>query len=70
MSDGPPKITRDDLEAKFREITGEVSDQVEVAKPQLLAVGAAGAVAVVALAFMLGRRGGRKRSTVVEIRRV
>jgi hypothetical protein len=64
------RITRDDIEAKLREISGEVDEKVETAKPVLLA-GAVGAVlAVAVIAYLLGRRGGRKRSALVEIRRI
>ncbi|HXA33437.1 MAG TPA: hypothetical protein VNV87_14365 [Acidimicrobiales bacterium] len=67
--DGGP-ITRDDIEARFRELNGEVGSEVEAVRPQLLTVGAAVAVAVIAIAFLAGRRRGRKRSAVVEVRRI
>lgn len=63
-------ITRDDIHAKLREIKGEVDSSAETAKPIALAVGVVAAVAVVGLAYVLGRRKGKKRSTFVEIRRV
>jgi hypothetical protein len=63
-------ITRDDIESKLREIKGEVDETTDQAKPIALAVGVVAVVAVVGLAFVWGRRKGRKRSTVVEIRRV
>jgi hypothetical protein len=70
MAAATKKITRDDIEAKLREVAGDVDSQVEEAKPKLIA-GAVG-VALVALliAYLLGRRGGKKRSAVVEIRRL
>lgn len=64
------KITRDQIEAKFRELTGDVGDEVEGAKSQALTVGLAVAVVVVAVVFLIGRRNGRRRSTVVEVRRI
>ena len=63
-------IDRSDIEAKFRELRGEVNETAESAKGTAVAVGAAIAVAVVLGAFVLGRRRGRRRTTVVEIRRV
>lgn len=63
-------ITRNDIEAKLREIKGEVDETTEQAKPIALAVGVVVAVAVVGLAFAWGKRKGRKRATVVEVRRV
>jgi hypothetical protein len=64
------RITRDDIEAKLRELAGGVDEQVEAARPKLLA-GAVTAVVVVAVAsYLLGRRRGRRRSAVVEIRRL
>jgi hypothetical protein len=64
------KITRDDLEAKLREVVGQVDDRVEDARPNIVA-GALVVLAVVAvLAYLFGRRRGRVRSAVVEIRRV
>ncbi len=63
-------IDRDDLEAKFRELQGEVNDTAESARSTLITVGAFVAVGVIAIAFLAGRRRGRKRTTVVEVRRI
>lgn len=64
------KITPDDLRAKFRELQGEVDTTTEAAKSTALTVGAAAATVVVLAVFLLGRRRGRRRMTVLEIRRV
>jgi hypothetical protein len=66
----PAPITRIDLESKLREISGDVNDTVEAVKPQLFGGAAAGLLLAVIVAYLLGRRRGRKRSAVVEIRRV
>jgi hypothetical protein len=63
-------VTRGDIEAKLRQIDGEVHATAATAKPYLVMAGAAGAVVVIGLAYLLGRRKGKKRTTVVEIRRV
>jgi hypothetical protein len=63
-------IQRADIEAKFRELTGGVRDTAAAAAPIGLAIGAAAVVAVIGIAFLFGKRRGRKRSTVVEIRRI
>ncbi len=63
-------IRRQDLEAKMRELQGEVDDTRESATSTLLTVGAVVVVTVVAVAFLLGRRKGKKRTTVVEVRRI
>lgn len=69
MSPADEKITRDQIEAKFREMTGGVTDEVE-AKSQALAIGLAVVVVSVAVVYLIGRRRGRRRSTVVEVRRI
>jgi hypothetical protein len=68
----PPRgpITRDDIEAKFRDLQGEVETIESDARDYLGVAVAAVAVTVVVLAFVLGNRRGKKRRTVVEIRRV
>lgn len=67
---GTARITRDDIEAKFRQLSGDVDDQVEAARPTILAGAVAAVVVVAAVAYLLGRRRGRRRSAVVEIRRL
>jgi pyruvate/2-oxoglutarate dehydrogenase complex dihydrolipoamide acyltransferase (E2) component len=59
-----------DIKAKLVELQGEVDDTSEVVRPYLTYAAVAGAVVVVSLAFVLGRRRGRRRSTWVEVRRV
>ena len=63
-------VTRDDLEAKLRELKGDVSETAESAKSTLIMVGAAVAVVVVAAAFFMGKRRGKHKRTVLEIRRL
>ena len=63
-------ITRDDIESKLREIRGEVETTGNNVKTYAIAAGAVVAVAVVALAFTLGKRKGKRKTTVVEVRRV
>ncbi len=64
------RITRADLEAKLREMRGEVEQTAEAVKTPILAIAGGVAAAVVIVAFLLGKRRGRRKSTVVEIRRV
>ena len=69
-TEGNGKITRDDIESKLREIRGEVQDVGNASKSYVLIAGVAAATLVVAGAYLLGRRKGKKRTTVVEVRRV
>jgi hypothetical protein len=63
------RITRDDIESRFREIQGEVVAVEDEARSSLAAVVVVAGVAIVVIAFALGSRRGRKRRTVVEVRR-
>jgi hypothetical protein len=68
-SPGTP-ITPADIEERFRALQGEVEAVETEARDYLTMAIAAVAVTVVVGAFLLGRRRGRKRRTVLEIRRV
>ncbi|HMC51188.1 MAG TPA: hypothetical protein VKI64_00390 [Acidimicrobiales bacterium] len=63
-------VSRDDIETKLRQIQGEVDRTAEAARPIGIAAGAAVVLVLVGVAYLLGRRRGKKRTTVVEIRRV
>ena len=64
------RISREDIEAKLRALQGDVQCKVEDRKSTVMVVaGGIGVILVVAF-FLLGRRSGKRRSTVVEIRRV
>ncbi len=63
-------VSRDDIERKLREIRGEAGEVAESGRSSALVVAVATAVAVVAMAYLLGRRKGRRRTTMVEVRRV
>jgi hypothetical protein len=63
-------VTADDIRAKFSEIDGTFQSAKRSAAPVGIAVGAGALLAVVTVAYLFGRRRGRKRQTVVEIRRI
>lgn len=64
-----PRITRAEIEAKLRQVRGDVDTAGEAAKSAGTLVGAVAVVAIVAVAFLIGRKRGRRSSTVVEVRR-
>lgn len=63
-------ITPDDLTAKFREIQGQVDGVTEDGKKKAAIGGSAIAVLLLLLIYTVGRRAGKKKSTVIEIRRL
>jgi hypothetical protein len=63
-------ITRDDIEAKFRDIAGEVGEVERSVRPYLIAAAGVTVVAVVGVAYLLGRRKGKRTTTLVEVRRL
>jgi hypothetical protein len=68
----PPdrKISRDDIEAKFRELRGDVDERVDDVKMPAAAVAVAVVVVTIVAAYWFGRRRGKKRQMVLEIRRI
>jgi hypothetical protein len=63
-------ISRADLEAAFQRVAGEGERAVQAAMPAALVVAGAGALLLGALAYLLGKRRGRHKSSVIEIRRL
>jgi hypothetical protein len=63
------RIDRDTIEAKFRDIQGDVDTVAGDAVNYALVAGAVVAVAIVGVAFWLGKRRGKRKGTVIEVRR-
>jgi hypothetical protein len=63
-------ITRADLEAKFEELRGTAAPGAHKARGAGLVVLLVGGVLLLAAAYIIGRRKGRQRRTIVEVRRV
>ena len=70
MSDQPTKITPEDIERKFRALQGDVQDAVDDKKPAVAQHRRRCRVVLLLLVFFLGKRAGKKRSAIVEIRRI
>ena len=64
------RISPEDIEAKLRALQGDVQGKVEDRKSTVMVVAGGIGVILVIVFFLLGRRSGKRRSTVVEIRRV
>ena len=62
------KISRADLEAKFRALQDDLQGRVESRKDSIVAVAATVGTVVVIGAYLLGRRRGRRRGRRVEFR--
>ena len=67
---GEGPVTGRDIQAKLEQIKGQVDTAATTVKPYALAAAAAGGVMVLGLTFLLGVRKGKKKTTVVEVRRV
>ena len=64
------RITRDDLESRFRQLQDNVQGRVEDKKQTLLSGGIVAGVLLLVIFFLLGKRRGKRKTTLVEIRRI
>lgn len=69
MTEENPRITRADLESKFRALQADIQGRASDKKQSLIAAGSAAATVIVVLAYLFGRRSGRRRGSRVEFRR-
>lgn len=70
MAERQAPISRADIEDKLRALQGDVQEKVEDRKSTIMVVAGVIGVVLVVTFYLLGRRSGRRRSTLVEIRRV
>ena len=70
MTTPAQKVTRDDIERSLRAIQTGVGDKVVSQRTKIIRAVSVASVVMVLVVFLLGRRSGRKRSAIVEIRRV
>lgn len=66
----PGRVTRADIEAKLRDLRGDLEDTEDVVKEAGKGVAVGGIILLLILVFLFGKRRGRRKSTVVEIRRI
>ncbi len=64
------RISKADIQAKLEELRGDIDQGVDQARNITKMVGAVAVGVIVVAAFLYGRRRGRRRQTIVEIRRV
>jgi len=70
MADQEEHISRDDLRSSFQSFKDDIDQSADDAASKAVPVLAIGGVVLLIIIFLLGRRAGRTRSTVVEIRRI
>ena len=64
------KISPDDLKNKLQSFQDGVQGKVDDQKSTLAAAGGAAALVLMLIVFMIGKRSGRKKTTLVEIKRL
>ncbi|MEZ5343219.1 MAG: hypothetical protein R2706_17800 [Acidimicrobiales bacterium] len=64
------KITPADIESKFREIQGQVDTVAEDSKKKVAIGGTILAIILLTIIYAMGQSSGKKKSTVLEIRRL
>jgi hypothetical protein len=64
------RITREDLEGKFRSVQNDLQGKVDDKKNSIATAAAVGGIVLLLIFFVLGRRSGSKKTSFVEIRRI
>lgn len=70
MSTEQAPVSRDDIESKFRQIKDEVDTVTNSTKSKVVPIAGAAGLILAILFYLLGSRSGKKKSAVVEIRRL
>jgi uncharacterized membrane protein YvbJ len=68
MSAEPIRLT--DIESKLRQLDDDVRGKVATKRNTIIVGAVATAIVVLLVAYLFGKRSGRKKSTFVEIRRL
>lgn len=63
-------ITPADMEAKFRDLQGQVNVVAEDSKKRAVLAGTVVGAILLVFMYVMGRNAGKKRSSVLEIRRL
>jgi hypothetical protein len=64
------RISRDDLERRFAALQGDLQGKVRDRKQTIISAVSVTAILLLLIVFLLGKRSGRRKTTLVEIRRV
>jgi hypothetical protein len=64
------RISRDDLERRFAALQGDLQGKVRDRKQTIITAVSVTAIVLLLIVFFLGRRSGKRKTTLVEIRRV
>ena len=70
MAETTQPITRDDLQASFQAFKDDVDRSTDQAASRAIPFAIGAGVVLLILAYLIGKRVGKKKSTVVEIRRI
>ncbi len=70
MADDNETISRDDLRSSFQSFKDDIDRSADEAASKAVPFLAVGGVILLIIVFVIGRRVGRTKSTVVEIRRI
>jgi hypothetical protein len=70
MSSTTEKISPEDLQRKLQSFQDGIQGKVEDQKSTLMAAGGGLLVVLLVVVFLLGKRAGKKKTTLVEIRRL
>jgi hypothetical protein len=70
MSTSSGRITIDQIESKLREVASPVEERVDQARSMAPVIAVAVGAALVLGAYLLGRRRGKRRTPIIEIRRI
>ena len=70
MREDTERITRESLEDALRDLQDDVDRETQPLLVKVAYGAAVAAVVLIGLAYVFGRRAGRRRATVVEVRRI
>jgi hypothetical protein len=66
----PERVTPEQIEQKLRNLQDEITGRATSAKQTMMPVLIGGGILLLLITYLLGKRVGKKKSTIVEIRRI
>jgi hypothetical protein len=64
-----PKISKQDIENKIRLLQADISGRATEKKQSIIAIGSIALSVVIVIAYLFGRKSGRRRGSRVEFKR-